>query len=55
MVFADRTLRYGVNDVAVIPPMVPHSNQSGEGFTNLHLNMLYFRQFGEIGVIITVL
>ena len=39
MVFEDRTLHYCANDVAVIPPMVPHSNQSGEGFTNLHLNM----------------
>ena len=39
MVFADRTLRYGVNDVAVVPPMVPHSNMSAEGFTNIHMNL----------------
>lgn len=39
MVFEDRTLPYCANDVAIIPPMVPHSNQSAEGFTNFHLNM----------------
>lgn len=39
LLFADRTLRYGVNDVAVIPPMVPHSNVSAEGFTNIHMNL----------------
>lgn len=40
MVFSDRTLRYGANDVAVIPPMVPHSNVSAEGFTNIHINLM---------------
>lgn len=40
MIFDGRTLRYGVNDVAVIPPMVPHSNVSAEGFTNIHMNMV---------------
>ena len=39
MVFEDRRLSYGVNDVAIIPPMVPHSNISAEGFTNIHLNL----------------
>ena len=39
MVFEDRTLRYTANDIAVIPPMVPHSNQSEEGFTNIHMNL----------------
>lgn len=39
LTFADRTLGYGVNDVAVIPPMVPHSNMSETGFTNIHINL----------------
>lgn len=39
MVFENRTLPYCDGDVAVIPPMVPHSNRSAEGFTNFHLNM----------------
>ena len=39
LVFADRTLRYAANDVAIIPPMVPHSNVSTEGFTNIHMNL----------------
>ena len=39
MVFGDRTLSYSANDVAIIPPMVPHSNESVEGFTNIHMNL----------------
>ena len=39
MVFEDRRLGYGVNDVAIIPPMVPHSNVSEGGFTNIHINL----------------
>lgn len=39
VLFADRVLSYSVNDVAIIPPMVPHSNVSPEGFTNIHLNL----------------
>ena len=39
MVFDDKTLAYGANDVAIVPPMVPHSNNSGEGFTNIHMNL----------------
>lgn len=39
MIFEDRTLRYSAHDVALIPPMVPHSNQSAEGFTNIHMNL----------------
>lgn len=37
--FADRTLAYGAEDVAVIPPMTPHSNTSKDGFTNIHMNL----------------
>ncbi len=39
MVFDDLTLEYGVNEVAVIPPYLPHSNRSVNGFTNIHINM----------------
>lgn len=40
MIFEDRTLGYGAHDVALIPPMLPHSNQSVEGFTNIHMNLM---------------
>lgn len=39
LIFDDRTLTYSENDVAVIPPYLPHSNKSSEGFTNLHINL----------------
>ena len=39
MVFDDHTLDYGANDVAIIPPFLPHSNRSVEGFTNYHINL----------------
>lgn len=39
LIFDDRTLPYAENDVAVIPPYLPHSNRSSEGFTNLHINL----------------
>lgn len=35
----DQALPYAANDVAVIPPLVPHSNMSREGFTNIHVNL----------------
>lgn len=37
--FEDQVLTYGANDVAVIPPFLPHSNRSEEGFTNIHINL----------------
>ena len=37
MIFDDRTLRYSANDIAVIPPYLPHSNISSLGFTNIHI------------------
>ena len=37
--FKDRVLRYGKDSVVVIPPLLPHSNQSDTGFTNIHINM----------------
>lgn len=39
IIFNGGTLPYGANDVAIIPPMVPHSNVSVEGFTNIHMNL----------------
>lgn len=40
LMFADRSLSYGENDVAIIPPMSPHTNVSEDGFTNIHMNLL---------------
>ena len=37
--FDDLALPYVLGDVVVIPPMVPHTNRSDEGFTNIHLNL----------------
>lgn len=39
LVFDDRTLPYAENDVAIIPPHIPHSNRSDDGFTNIHINI----------------
>lgn len=39
LIFDDCTLNYAEDDVAVIPPYLPHSNRSGVGFTNLHINL----------------
>ena len=39
MIFDDRTLRYSTNDIAVIPPYLPHANISAPGFTNIHMNL----------------
>ena len=40
IIFDREALPYGPNDVAVIPPMIPHSNVSEEGFTNIHMNFM---------------
>lgn len=37
--FDDRVLGYGENDIAMIPPFLPHSNSSETGFTNIHINL----------------
>ena len=37
MIFDDMTLRYSANDIAVIPPYLPHANISATGFTNIHI------------------
>lgn len=41
LTFEDKfgTLTYTAGDVAVIPPMFPHINNSKEGFTNIHMNI----------------
>ena len=37
--FQDMTLDYGVNDIVIIPPRIPHTNHSDEGFTNIYVNI----------------
>lgn len=37
--FEGGTLPYTEGDVAVIPPMTPHTNTSSDGFTNIHMNL----------------
>lgn len=39
LIFDDRILRYSTNDIAIIPPFLPHSNVSATGFTNIHINL----------------
>lgn len=39
LTFDDRTISYSENDIVLIPPRIPHSNGSEEGFTNVHLNI----------------
>lgn len=40
LAFDDRIIEYREGDVVVIPPMVPHSNASKDGFQNIHINMI---------------
>lgn len=37
--FGDTQLSYKQGDVVIIPPMIPHSNASEQGFNNIHINM----------------
>lgn len=39
-IFEDSVLSYRKGDVVVIPPHTPHSNDSQQGFNNIHINML---------------
>jgi len=40
LIFDDQhTLYYEEGDIAIIPPMVPHTNISEHGFTNIHINL----------------
>ena len=38
--FDEHSLDYREGDVVVIPPMIPHSNASSDGFQNIHVNMV---------------
>ena len=38
--FDGETLEYREGDVVIIPPMVPHTNGSEDGFQNIHINMV---------------
>jgi AraC-like DNA-binding protein len=38
--FGDYSLPYEAGSVTVIPPFTPHANESDDGFTNIHVNML---------------
>lgn len=37
--FDDMTFEYEKGDIVIIPPYLPHSNSSAEGFTNIHINI----------------
>lgn len=37
--FPEGSLTYHKGDVVVIPPQIPHANESTHGFSNLHINM----------------
>lgn len=37
--FDDGVLPYAKGDIVVIPPYLPHSNTSTDGFTNIHINL----------------
>lgn len=40
MIFEDSILEYSANDIVIVPPLLPHSNISREGFTNIHINLI---------------
>lgn len=40
MRFEDRIADYGADDILIVPPLLPHSNMSEEGFTNIHINLV---------------
>lgn len=40
LIFDDCALTYTQDDVIIIPPDTPHINESDEGFTNIHVNVL---------------
>ena len=39
LVFDEFSLTYAEGDIALIPPYIPHSNESSDGFTNIHVNI----------------
>ena len=38
--FDDLSLPYSAGDIVIIPPFMPHTNSSQDGFTNIHINMV---------------
>ena len=38
--FDTQTVPYEADDVVIVPPHLPHTNKSEEGFTNIHINMV---------------
>lgn len=38
-VFDDGSLSYKLGDIVIIPPGISHTNNSDEGFTNIHINI----------------
>ncbi len=38
-VFNDSSMKYNVGDIVIIPPEIPHTNNSEQGFTNIHMNI----------------
>ncbi len=40
MLFGSHAIDYSANDIMIIPPLLPHSNASDEGFTNIHINII---------------
>lgn len=40
LLYEDKGIPYKSGDMLLIPPMVYHRNESGIGFTNIHLNMV---------------
>lgn len=39
LIFDGKILPYSANEIAVIPPLLSHSNVSMAGFTNIHINL----------------
>lgn len=37
LIFPDRKMVYGEDSITIIPPMIPHTNRSDHGFTNIHI------------------
>ena len=38
--FHDHVLTYSSGEIVIIPPFIPHTNSSVNGFTNIHINMV---------------
>lgn len=38
-IFSDLSMKYTEGDIVIIPPEIPHTNISEQGFTNIHINI----------------